>query len=162
QMNPDGADVNRAWFADPLDLQAYVATVCRELPGDDIEFGFGEDESIRPENGAAMAFLRPHAPFAAHFSLHGLAVATGAWCLINREWQGRATPFMDAFSAFCAAVSYPQHDEMRSGEKGFQRIAPGFCTTPRADAMRAFFEAQGDHDTAQRFHPNSMEWLMSL
>lgn len=162
QMNPDGADVNRAWFADPPDPARYLAQVSRELPGDDIEFNFGEAADVRPENRAAMEFLRPHAPFAAHFSLHGLAIATGAWCLINRVWRDRAAGFMDAFSAFCRKVGYPQHDEERNGEKGFERIRPGFCTTPRSDAMRTFFEAHGDHATASRFHPNSMEWIASL
>ena len=162
QMNPDGADVNRPWFADPPELTRYLAHVSRELPGDDIEFNFGEDAGVRPETRAAMDFLRPHAPVTAHFSLHGLALATGAWCLINRAWRDRATPFMDAFCAFCQTIGYPQHDEERHGEKGFERIRTGFCTTPRSEAMRAFFEAQGDYATAARFHPNSMEWVAAL
>ena len=162
QMNPDGADRNRPWFANPPDLAVYLANVSRESPGDDIEFGFGEGADVRPENRAAMEFLRPHGPSAAHFSLHGLAVATGAWCLINREWRERATAFIEAFCTFCRQMEYPQHDEERAGEKGFERIRPGYCTTPCSDAMRAYFEALGDPATAARFHPSSMEWVASL
>jgi hypothetical protein len=42
-INPDGARRNLSWQrdgADLYDLPAYLAGVVRELPGDDIEFGF--------------------------------------------------------------------------------------------------------------------------
>ena len=39
-INPDGADRNRPWFSNPLDFRTYVANTVRELPGDDIEFGY--------------------------------------------------------------------------------------------------------------------------
>lgn len=162
QMNPDGADRNRPWFGDPLQLDRYLSGVIRELPGDDIEFGFSESDPARPENSAAMNFLKPFAPFHAHFSLHGMAFAEGAWCLICREWAGRGEPFMDAFTGLCERLGVPQHDIDRKGEKGFTRIREGFCTTPRSDAMRAYFLERGDPDTAEKFRPSSMEWIQSL
>lgn len=162
QMNPDGADRNRAWFANPPRLETYLEHAVRELPGDDVEFGFDETNPARPENTAAMAFLKPGAPYEAHFSLHGMAFAEGAWCLICREWRDRAEAFMDAFAAHCAEASVPLHDVDRKGEKGFTRIREGFCTTPRSDAMRAFFEERDDPATAATFRPSSMEWVRSL
>ncbi|NIR44032.1 MAG: hypothetical protein GWN99_13410, partial [Gemmatimonadetes bacterium] len=45
-INPDGAERNRAWQhedADAYDLGAYLSYAVRELPGDDIEFGFPRD-----------------------------------------------------------------------------------------------------------------------
>jgi hypothetical protein len=54
------------------------------------------------------------------------------------------------------------HDHNRKGEKGFFWIEPGYQTTPRGDAMRTYFQAQGDPATAKKFHDSSMEFVMSL
>ena len=72
-VNPDGAVVNAAWSGltqpvtdhqglpdEAYDLVTYVQEVVRELPGDDIEFGFPRDDTdleARPENRAVAAFL---------------------------------------------------------------------------------------------------------
>ena len=160
QMNPDGADNNRAWFADPPDFAQYVMSAIRETPGDDIEFCFGDDG--RPENLAAMAFLREGAPLAAHFSLHGMGFAEGAWFLVCKEWADRAAPYMDVLEGFVRRMQFPLHDIERNGEKGFNRIRKGFCTTPTSVAMREFFEAQNDNAMAEKFLPSSMEFVQSL
>jgi hypothetical protein len=161
-MNPDGADRNRGWFERFPDIHAYVNGTVREKPGDDIEFGFGEGEGQRPECAAMMACLAPFAPFVAHFSLHGMGFAEGAWFLLCREWLGRLEPIMDTLTCFCADLDVPLHDIDRHGEKGFSRIRAGFCTTPRSEAMRDHFLGLGDPDMAARFRPNSMEHIMSL
>ena len=78
-VNPDGADRNAPWsralveVPDHLgeadvgyDLLTYARAVVRELPGDDIEFGFPrgrDDRDARPENEAVAAFLRRGLPF---------------------------------------------------------------------------------------------------
>lgn len=160
QMNPDGADANRVWFSDPPDFEQYSKYAIRELPGDDIEFGFGEGG--RPENIAAMQLLKERAPYAAHFSLHGMAFAEGAWFLICREWANRAGGLMDNIEGFVRRMQFPLHDIERNGEKGFTRIRPGFCTTPNSVAMREHFEALNDPDTAAKFLPSSMEYIQSL
>ena len=162
QMNPDGADRNRAWFRRDIHIDAYLRHVYRELPGDDIEFGFGDASESRPECVAAQEFLRPHAPLAAHFSLHGMAWAEGAWCLIHPRWKDRSAPFRAEFLRLCAALRVPLHDVERHGEKGFERIEPGFCTTPNSVAMRHFFLDRNDETTAAKFRPSSMEWISSL
>lgn len=162
QMNPDGAENNRAWFRTPFDLAAYLEYVCRERPGDDIEFGWSATPGVRPEVVNAMKFLKPHAPYEAHFSLHGMAFAKGAWCLLSPEWIDRAEPFMDAFAELCKTRGFPLHDVDRNGEKGFTRIRKGFCTHPNSAAMNRYFLARNDSATAQRFRPSSMEWVRSL
>lgn len=162
QMNPDGAARNRPWFRKSLDLALYLEHVIRELPGDDIEFGFGDDADTRPECRAAQEFLRDGGPYTAHYSLHGMGFAEGAWCLIAPEWAERSAPYRDAFAAFCTANQMPLHDIDRHGEKGFERIAPGFCTTPNSQAMRDFFLAQNNAAMAAKFRPSSMEWIASL
>ena len=162
QMNPDGAARNRAWFADPLSIEDYLQHALRELPGDDIEFGFGEGDAVRPECRAAQAFLGPHAPYAAHFSLHGMAFAEGAWCLICPEWTERAAQFMDRIAGLCARLEVPLHDVDRKGDKGFKRLREGFSTTPNSIAMKAFFLERDDPATASLFMPSSMEWVRSL
>jgi hypothetical protein len=161
-MNPDGAARNQCWFTDPPKVEAYLQGAVRELPGDDVEFGFGNDPDARPECQAAMAFLKEAAPFAAHFSLHSMGFAEGAWFLICREWAERISPLMDRLTAFCSAQHWPLYDIDRKGEKGFTRIRKGFCTTPGSDAMRDFFLAQDDPAMAALFRPNSMEFIRSL
>lgn len=162
QMNPDGAENNRAWFRDPFDLSSFLNHVQREPPGDDIEFGWAATPGVRPEVVAAMKFLKPYAPYEAHFTLHGIAFAEGAWCLISPEWVSRADSYMDAFTELCTRRQFPQHDVDRKGEKGFVRIRHGFSTHPNSIAMRRFFLDKNDERTAQRFRPSSMEWIRSL
>ncbi len=162
QINPDGADRNRAWFDNPPDFVRYTQHAQREPPGDDIEFGFGDAPGARPENKGAMTFWRPHAPFAAHFSLHGMAWAEGAWCLICKQWAEHAGALMNAIESVLAARDFPLHDIDRKGAKGFTRLRPGFATTPTAMAMRAYFKHTGDPETAQKFRPSSMEYATAM
>lgn len=162
QMNPDGAARNRPWFANPPDFETYVAHAVREQPGDDIEFGFADEDGARSENRAVTRWLTAHGPFAAHFSLHGMAWAEGAWFLLCAEWAQRAGPLMDALTSLCAQDGFPLHDIDRRGQKGFTRLREGVATTPTSTAMRAFFEAQGDSATAALFRPSSMELAATL
>ncbi len=161
QMNPDGADDNRAWFKNPPELGAYLAHVARELPGDDIEFGFGGD-APRPEAKAAMTFLHCGAPYHAHFSLHGMGFGEGAWFLIAREWIERTGTLRRALRDVCASLDMPLHDIDRHGEKGFERIDEGFCTTPLSTAMRRHFLDLDQPEVARKFQPTSMEYVQSL
>jgi hypothetical protein len=157
--NPDGEARNRPWIEQWPDPIAYLRHRVREKPGRDLEFGFPE---MRVENEIVSAFLREHGPFALHMSLHGMATAEGAQLLINRPWTFRTQDLRDAFVAAANEAGLRMHDHNRKGEKGFFWIEPGFTTTPRGDAMRTFFEAQDDPDTAGRFHQSSMEFVMDL
>jgi hypothetical protein len=170
QVNPDGAQANAPWFRDPADLAEYLRSVVREPPGDDVEFGYpasGADAPAgapppRPENLAVAAFLREGAPFVYHASLHGMAFAEGAWFLIGVRHVEQTAALRERLVRLVQSAGLLLHDLDRHGEKGFTRIAPGFCTTPRCDAMREFFLAQGDPATAALFRPNSMEFVQSL
>jgi len=166
QINPDGAQRNARWISQPLDLSRYLRHAVREEPGDDIEFGYPDpdrpDARPRPENLAVAEFLRPAAPFHLHASLHGMAFAEGAWWLIGKDWAPRSAPLRAHIARVFARHGLPLHDIDRNGEKGFQRIEPGFCTTPTAVAMREFFHAQGDPATAAQFLPSSMEYVRGL
>ena len=156
--NPDGEARNRAWIQQWPDLAAYVQHVAREEPGRDLEFGFPD---MRVENRVVADFLRRHGPFALHMSLHGMAASEGAMLLINRPWTFRTQMLRDGFRAAVREAGLRMHDHNRKGEKGFFYIEPGFTTTPRGDAMRTFFRAQGDDAMAERFHQSSMEFVMS-
>lgn len=162
QMNPDGADRNRAWFADPPDFATYLRHAVREQPGDDIEFSFADTPEARSECRAALAWLAPHAPYAAHFSLHGMGYAEGAWFLLCREWAARSGSLMDTLESLCQRIEFPLHEIDRKGDKGFTRLRQGFSTTPTAVAMREFFLAQQDPRMAARFLPSSMEAIAAL
>ena len=157
--NPDGAARNRRWIEQWPSWTAYLEHVVREAPGRDLEFGF---PTMRPENEHVSAFLRDHAPFDLHMSLHGMSVSEGAMLLINRPWTFRTQALRDDFSAAASDAGLRMHDHNRKGEKGFFYIEPGFTTTPRGEAMRIFFRAQNDPEMAGRFHDSSMEFVMGL
>ncbi len=157
--NPDGEARNRPWIEQWPDPIAYLQHRVREKPGRDLEFGFPD---MRIENELVSDFLRDQGPFVLHASLHGMATAEGAQLLINRPWTFRTQNLRDAFVEAASDAGLRMHDHNRKGEKGFFWIEPGFTTTPRGDAMRTFFRAQDDPDTAGRFHQSSMEFVMAL
>lgn len=161
QINPDGADLNRAWFSDQPDFQTYLAHTVRELPGDDVEFGFSEGPEARPECRAAIPFLWHAGPVIAHFSLHGMAWAEGMWFLINAPWANRCVGLMASLTALCRAEGLPLMELERNGEKGFSRIAEGFSTTPTSTAMKEHFMRLNDPEMAAKFLPSSMEMAMN-
>ena len=168
-INPDGEDRNRAWYGDTdtaYDLGRYLQHVVRELPGDDIEFGFPRDPAdtgARPENRAAYDWWRgADGPFAFHATLHGMGFAAGPWYLLEEGWRDRVAPFKDACRAQVHQMGYTLHDVERHGEKGFVRLGRGFCTRPDSRAMRQHFLDQGDQEMAGRFRPSSMETIRGL
>jgi len=137
----------------------------RELPGNDVEFGFpgaGGDAGARPENRAVADFLRPGAPFALHASFHGMAFAAGPWFLLERGWAERTAAMRERLRGRVHELGYRLHDVDRGGEKGFHRIDEGFTSRPDSRAMAAHFEALGDPATAALFRPSSMEFVRSL
>lgn len=168
-INPDGAERNRAWQhpdADAYELTEYLTSAVRELPGDDIEFGFPRDEDdrgCRPENRAVYDWWRTaDGPFALHVSLHGMAFAAGPWFLIEAAWQDRCGELKRRCADTVRDLGYPLHDVERQGEKGFFRLERGFCTRPDSRYMREHFERLHDPDIASKFRPSSMETIRAL
>ena len=168
-LNPDGEERNRPWAEDratAFDVGTYLENVVRELPGDDIEFGYPrdtDDTEARPENRAAWRWWRSAAgPFDLHVSLHGMGFAAGPWHLVEGAWRDRCRILVARCSAAAHGLGYVLHDVERGGEKGFERIERGFCTRPDSRRMREHFEALGDRETAARFRPSSMEAMRSL
>ncbi len=168
-LNPDGEARNRPWAGDQgeaFDVGTYLENLVRELPGDDIEFGYPRDAAdtgARPENRAAWEWWRSAAgPFDLHVSLHGMGFAAGPWHLVEGAWRDRCGILIERCSAAAHGLGYVLHDVERGGEKGFERIERGFCTRPDSRRMREHFEALGDRQTAARFRPSSMEAMRSL
>lgn len=167
--NPDGEVTNRAWYdgnEKRFDYERYLQHVKREGPGDDIEFGFPRNEDdmmARPENRAIDAWWRSgETEFAMHASLHGLAVGAGPWFLLEKEWWPRC----DRLRRFCTEnvnrLGYILHDVDRGGEKGFYRLAEGFCSRPDSREMRDYFLQAGVPVTAEKFRPSSMETIRAF
>ncbi len=167
--NPDGEAVNKRWTTDKDDTYDIIANLryaVRELPGDDIEFGYPKgpgQPGLRPENDAVYKYWQTaQTPFHMHASLHGMMVAAGPWFLMERAWTNRS----DAMQTLCreevAKMGYRLHDVDRKGEKGFTRIADGFCTRPDSESMRAYFLKQNNPEMAQKFYPSSMETIRGL
>ena len=167
-VNPDGAGCNAAWQtprAERYDFVSYLRHRVRELPGDDIEFGFprGEDDAgARPENRAAWEFWQGGGPYHLHVSMHGMSVAGGPYFLVERSWWPRFREMAGALSREVEGAGYALHDVQRLGEKGFHRLGRGFCSRPDSRAMRRHFLDLEDPETAARFRPSSMEAVRSL
>ena len=168
-LNPDGEVRNASWQvagAASYDLGRYLRGAVRELPGDDIEFGFPRapaDPGARPENRAAYDWWRTcDRPFALHASMHGTRFTAGPWFLIDRAWEHRCAALKAACRERVEALGYVLHDVERGGEKGFFRFERGFASRPDSRLMAAHFEARGDPETASRFRPSSMETLRSF
>lgn len=176
--NPDGRAANAGWTGRTVpcrdsrgeedrayDLAPFLDHAVRELPGDDLEFGFPRnagDSGARPENRAVSEFLRPAAPLHLHGSFHGMAFASGPWFLLEPGWVGRTTGLRSALKRRVRQLGYPLFDVDRKGEKGFRRIEEGFSTRPDSDAMQEHFRTRGDEATARLFRPSSMEFVRSL
>ena len=157
--NPDGEMRNRSWVEQWPDPLAYLQRVVREEPGRDMEFGFPD---MRKENRLVAEFLRAHAPYALHMSLHGMGFGEGVMLLVERHWSFRTQQLQRSFLEAARLENLALHDHNRHGEKGFFYIAPGFSTTPEGEAMRTYFRAQQDEEMASRFHDSSMEYVRSL
>src|SRR5690606_13953130 len=107
------------WFAPVPDPARYLRHVRRELPGDDIEFGYPGDgrPALRPENDAVAQFLaRPGQPYAFHASLHSMGFADGAWFLIGQSAVGRTATLRHQLAEHAAAQGFGLHDIQRNGE----------------------------------------------
>jgi hypothetical protein len=168
-INPDGERRNARWAEDDAsayDIGRYLEGVIRELPGDDVEFGFPRvpsDRGARPENRAVFDWWRTCAgPFALHASLHGTGFAAGPWFLIEPEWRDRCETLKRRCLERVATLGYVPHDVERHGEKGFVRLERGFCTRPDSRSMYKHFMDLGDSTTAALFRPSSMEIMRSL
>jgi len=168
-INPDGAERNRLWQvedASVYDLGSYLAHAVRELPGDDIEFGFpraDDDAGTRPENRAVFDWWRENEfGFALHVSLHGMGFAAGPWFLIEEAWKDRCSLLKQRCVEKVRSMEYVLHDVERNGEKGFFRLGRGFCTRPDSRYMQEHFLGIGDLETAELFRPSSMETVRSL
>ncbi|MGL1936760.1 MAG: M14 family zinc carboxypeptidase [Fibrobacterales bacterium] len=167
--NPDGQLINDQWWSnstDTAELISYLSLSQRELPGEDIEFGYprdARDPGARIENREIYDWwISQEKSFDLHASLHGMAFAAGPWYLIESEWQHRISFLKEQCLTEVEAKAYSVHDIERLGEKGFFRLGKGFCTRPDSENMRAFFMDKGDVATADRFHPSSMEVMRSI
>ncbi len=167
--NPDGEKVNRSWYTDrdeQIDLISYLKHVKRELPGDDVEFGFPRDPAdrdARPENKCIAAWwVKAQSDFHLHVSLHGMAFSGGPFFLIEPAWSSRCEELKAKCRHTVEALGYRLHDVDRQGEKGFLRLEKGFATRPDSKAMTQYFLDRQDEVTASKFRPSSMETICSL
>ncbi|WP_010522647.1 M14 family zinc carboxypeptidase [Aquimarina agarivorans] len=167
--NPDGEKRNLKWYTyqdTEADLANYLTHVTRELPGQDIEFGFpieNKAKALRPENEAIYNFWKKaNTSFDLHVSLHGMSATYGPWFLIDKKWINRTQALRDKCTLKTKALGYQLFDLNRFGEKGFERISKGFCTRPDSTEMRNHFLALNDKKTAEKFHPSSMESIRSI
>ncbi|MCH8954794.1 peptidase M14 [candidate division KSB1 bacterium] len=158
-INPDGEAKNQAWIKKWPNIEDYLRYAFREPPGRDVEFGYPD---MRKENKVVADFLKAHAPFTMHMSLHGMGFSDGGFLLIEKHWIDRTQKLREKYSQKIFDSGLKLHDHDRNGEKGFQYIGPGFTTTPEGQAMRAYFESIGDEQTVALFRDSSMEFVRKL
>ncbi len=167
--NPDGRELNNRWWREKqeqADLLAYLKDRIRELPGDDMEFGFprySQDSGARVENRVIYDWWSNFATsFDLHVSLHGMGFSAGPWYLVEEAWKERIGFLKTECLRFVRQKGYRPHDVDRQGEKGFFRLGKGFCTRPDSKYMQQYFLKQGDEQTAALFWPSSMETMRAF
>ena len=167
--NPDGELKNKSWYNNStLDysLPSYLTKNFRELPGEDMEFGFPRtdtDTLARPENRAIYKWWKSGTkPFKLHASLHGMGFGAGPWFLLDRSWIFRTVEMRKKCTNLVKQLGYTCHDIERNGEKGFFRIEKGFCTRPDSRSMARHFLNLNDKKSAAKFRPSSMETIRSF
>ncbi len=167
--NPDGQEINNQWWekrSEGAELISYLQKSKRELPGEDIEFGFPRNDSCsgaRVENKVMYEWWHSQkCSFDLHASLHGMAFAAGPWYLIDEAWRNTISFIKEECTRTVRQKGYTVHDIERNGEKGFYRLGKGFCTRPDSENMRAFFLEKGDTKTADKFYPSSMEVMRRI
>ncbi|NNM33104.1 MAG: peptidase, partial [Gemmatimonadetes bacterium] len=101
-------------------------------------------------------------PVDLHASMHGMSVSAGPYFLVEAGWWSRFEAYASELAREVEDAGYALHDVERLGEKGFHRLARGFCTRPDSRPMRDYFLGLGDSETAGRFRPSSMEAVRSL
>ncbi len=158
-INPDGEAANARWIAQWPDIAAYLRYAVRELPGRDVEFGYPD---MRRENRQVSDYLETRGPINLHVSFHGMGFGEGVLLLIEREWRERTVDLQKQYTEAVMAKGLRLHDHDRKGEKGFEYMGPGFTSTPRGAAMRAYFEERDDPETAGLFKMSSMEFIRML
>lgn len=165
QMNPDGALRNKSWTELPLSLKLYLEKSKRDLPSEDLEFGFPSVQSstnIHPENIAAAEFLSQQGCFQAHFSLHNLIVGGGAWFLIDKKHSNDSFHLQAKLKGIAEKLNIPLYDIDRKGEKGFVRLSAGFSTTPSTIELRKYYQEHSHPEWAEKIYLSSMDYIESL
>lgn len=177
QANPDGSAKNARWFPswDSRDVESparvpplrggaprkpsikdYLKWVQRDLPKDDVEFGF---PNARPENEAIARWFDQIGRIDHYVSLHSMFLGGGALFLVTAKDMNSAQPKLRFLLERAQAVGLPLHDKDRAGQKGFHRISAGLQTAPTAEAMKQFFQAGGAEKVAKEFLLNSMQYV---
>ena len=140
-LDVDGTHEQGTWLAkydELIDPLLFLEHRLRRLPGADREFawpGAPWTGCVLKENCVADEFLKQSGPAIAHLSLHGMAIAEGAWFLLDHELMRDAQLWQDLRRA-TFDTNLNVHESFRHGEKGFRRAGHGFCTIPNAAAMR--------------------------
>lgn len=158
-VNLDGEVKNLKWMENWPNIESFLTGVYRELPGNDIEFGYPD---LREENKIIANFLASIGKIDLHISLHGMAFAEGAMLLIKENWISRTELIRAQFIRLLKDEKFPIHDHNRHGEKGFTYIAPGFATTPNSIAMKEHFCLHNDFEMVSKFQMSSMEFVDTL
>ncbi len=160
-LDIDGIYEQREWldpFEKATDPVRYMQHRLRRLPGADREFawpGAPWGGTILPECAAAADFLDAQGPAIAHLSLHGMAVAEGAWFLLDHLAMRDEILWSDLKNT-ADNNNFNLHESFRYGDKGFRRSGKGFCTTPSGIAMR-FWAKQTEQIFADHFAYGSMD-----
>ncbi len=161
QLDIDGVIAQADWLAPydgQLDPIRFAKHRLRRLPGEDREFawpGAAWGGRILPECQAADTFFRSQGPVIAHLSLHGMAIAEGAWYLLDETGLRDACLWSD-LKQIAVAHHFALHESFRYGEKGFRRSGRGFCTIPNGAAMRRW-SLETAQPFARHFAFSSME-----
>ncbi len=160
QIDVDGVISQQKWleqYDEYIDIPSFIEHRLRRLPKKDREFSW--PGAVWPHTTQIEAIYVHHffshytAPIA-HLSLHGMAIAEGAWYLLDTHLLQDPILWKKLIQ-IAKNNNFSLHDSLRYGEKGFRRAGKGFCTIPNGNAMRKW--ALQNNQYQNDFALNSMD-----
>jgi hypothetical protein len=143
-VDPDGYDLNSAWFSNPLDFKTYFLNNYRNnKPSEDCEHGipFQENQTARPE----MVFVKKNLDlykvnFDYYVTLHSSHILPGACFVFDLDHKDQS--MRDSISKLCEIYHLPLMDYKLKGDDSMTYLGPGFIGAPNVSQMFDHYKNQ--------------------
>jgi hypothetical protein len=131
-LDPDGSVLNHVWAKQSFSYKEFLKHKFRNsMAGEDCEHGIPvrEDQQIRPELKFFKDNIDKHkGKIDFYITLHATPRLGGSLFILSAKGENRQR--ISALTQVCADSGLPVWDFDLFGERGMERIAPGFLTAP--------------------------------
>jgi len=162
QANPDGVMHNKEWMKPDFNYESFVLNAYRDLPEDDIEWGFPvENKTVRrPEAKAIKAFFDQQSRVDYYVSLHSGFSIPGLLFLLNGQ-ENQNEKIINFLTDFSLNIDEKIGllEEDPAGQMGWKRIEKGFFNIPSYEDLKKFIELSGDKELINTLMLNSVQYV---